>query len=367
MDGNMRSRNELGKSAADLRVHGGRIDTVASLYPSAPQPWIDLSTGINPIAWPVPQIALTRYQRLPLTREISEMIQAAAGFYGLPANAEIVPVPGSEIAIRLLPRLLPARRVGVLSPTYGSHTAAWSEAGTEVIELGGLPDPKSGDLETLVVVNPNNPDGRVLPFTELAAFAKVWTEGGRRLIVDEAFAEVVEGTSLLAMSELPAGVVVLRSLGKYFGLAGLRVGFVVVAEPDASAWHHLLGDWPVSGPACEIATLALRDTEWIAATRQRLVTDRKRLNLTLERTGFSVLGGTDLFGLFEAPDGSDWLDHFARAGILVRAFAAAPRRYRIGLPADEVAWRRLELACRAASSPARRPNTAQSVMPRPAR
>lgn len=362
----MRLHNELGKSA-DLRGHGGRIDAAASLYPSAPQPWIDLSTGINPHAWPVPQIALERYQRLPLKREISAMLDAAADFYGLPAHAEIVPVPGSEIAIRLLPRLLPARRVGILSPTYGSHCAAWSQAGAEVLELTGLPDPKSGDLETLVVVNPNNPDGRVMPCAELAAFAKVWTETGRRLIVDEAFAEVAEGASLLAMPELPVGVVVLRSLGKFFGLAGLRVGFVVVAKRDASAWHHLLGDWPVSGPACEIATLALRDRDWIAATRQRLVRDRKRLNLTLEQTDFSLLGGTDLFGLFEAPDEADWLDYFARSGILVRAFAAASRHYRIGLPADEAAWRRLELACRAASSPARRPNTAQSVMPRPAR
>lgn len=367
MDGNMRLRNELGKSAADLRVHGGRIDVVASVYSSAPQPWIDLSTGINPVAWPVPQIALARYQRLPLKRDISEMLDAAAGFYGLPANAEIVPVPGSELAIRLLPRLLPSRRVGILAPTYGSHAVAWSGTGAGVLELAELPDPTSSDLETLVVVNPNNPDGRVLSYAELAGFAEVWSATGRRLIVDEAFAEIAEGGSLLAMTELPAGVVVLRSLGKFFGLAGLRVGFVVVAKPDASTWTDVLGDWPVSGPACQIAALALRDRDWIATTKARLAVDRRRLDDTLERASFRVLGGTDLFGLFEAPDASDWLDHFARAGILVRAFARAPRHYRIGLPADEAAWQRLELACRAASSPARRPNTEQSVTPRPAR
>jgi cobalamin biosynthesis protein CobC len=353
MDGNMRLRNEVGKSVADLRMHGGRIDAAASLYPSAPQPWIDLSTGINPVPWPVPHIALERYQRLPLKREISDLLDAAADFYGLPANAEIVPVPGSEIAI--------------LSPTYSSYAAVWRGTGVEVRELTELPDPGSSDLESLIVVNPNNPDGRFMPGAELAAFAKTWTATGRRLIVDEAFAEVVQGVSLLAIPELPKDVVVLRSLGKFFGLAGLRVGFVVVATSDASAWHQSLGDWPISGPACEIATLALGDVEWIAATRRRLATDRTRLDHALVQTGFSILGGTDLFGLFEAPDANDWLDHFARAGILVRAFATAPRRYRIGLPADEDAWLRLELACRAASSPARRPNTAQSVTPRPAR
>jgi cobalamin biosynthetic protein CobC len=367
MDGNMRLRSELGKSADHLQVHGGRIDAAARLYPAAPQPWIDLSTGINPVAWPVPQIPLLRYQRLPLASEIFDMVDAAAEFYGLPANAEIVPVPGSEIAIRLLPRLLPSARVGILTPTYGSHAAAWREAGAEVLELTALPDPASRDLETLVVVNPNNPDGRLLHGAELAGFAKVWVAAGRRLIVDEAFAEVADGGSLLSVSELPAGVVVLRSLGKFFGLAGLRVGFAVVAKPDASAWHHLLGDWPVSGPACAIAVLALRDGAWIAAARARLAADRKRLDHALEQASFKVIGGTDLFGLFEAPDDSDWLDHFARAGILVRAFAGSPRHYRLGLAADEAGWQRLEIACRAASSPARRPNTAQSVTPRPAR
>ena len=174
-------------------------------------------------------------------------------------------------------------------------------------------------------------------------------------------------TSSLAAFTSRAGVVVLRSPGKFFGLAGLRVGFVVVAKSDAGAWHRSLGDWPVSGPACEIATLALRDKAWISATRTRLSENRKHLDHTLGQAGFRMLGGTDLFGLFEAPDESDWLDHFARMGILVRAFATASRHYRIGLPADDAAWQRLELACRAASSPARRPNTAQSVTPRPAR
>src|ERR1700743_676256 len=175
MDANMPLRTELGKSPADLRVHGGRVDAAASLYPSAPQPWIDLSTGINPVAWPVPQIALERYQRLPLRSEISEMLDAAAEFYGLPTNAEIVPVPGSEIAIRLLPRVLSPERVCILTPTYGSHSAAWGQAGAQVQELRELPNPESGDLETLDLVNPNNPDGRVLPCGELAAFAKIWT------------------------------------------------------------------------------------------------------------------------------------------------------------------------------------------------
>jgi cobalamin biosynthetic protein CobC len=346
MEGNMNFKDESGGTAAELRVHGGRIDTAALLYPSAPQPWIDLSTGINPVPWPVPSVPLERYRRLPLARELAEMTAAAADAYGLPANVAMVPVPGSEIAVRLLPRLLGPGRVGILAPSYGSHAAAWRDAGGEVHELDALPAPDGHGFGTLIVVNPNNPDGRTLPRAELAAFAQAWTATGRRLIVDEAFADLRPEVSLLAMPELPVRVTVLRSLGKFFGLAGLRVGFVVATEPEASAWRRLLGDWPVSGPACQIATLALRDTAWIAATRARLAADRSRLDGMLGHAGLQLRGGTDLFALFEARDGIDLLDHFARAGILVRGFAAASRHYRFGLPTDEAAWQRLEAACR---------------------
>ncbi len=341
----MRLRDEIGKSAAALRIHGGRIDVAARLYPTAPRPWIDLSTGINPIPWPVPDIALARYQRLPLAEEITQLTAAAAAAYGLPANASIVPVPGSEIAIRLLPRMIGAGRVGILAPTYGSHAAAWHDAGAEVHEIAALPDPGRSELETIVVVNPNNPDGRTIARAELARFAQAWTATGRRLIVDEAFADVRADVSLLALPELPAGVIVLRSLGKFFGLAGLRVGFVVATEPDASTWSRLLGDWPVSGPACEIATLALRDAAWIATTRTRLSADRRKLDDVLGRTGLRALGGTDLFGLFEVAAEIDLLEHFARAGILIRGYVDEPRQYRFGLPVDEAAWQRLEAAC----------------------
>jgi cobalamin biosynthetic protein CobC len=328
-----------------LRIHGGRIDLAAVLYPSAPKPWIDLSTGINPVPWPVPPIALARYQHLPLASDIAATVTAAATAYGRPANAVILPVPGSELAIRLLPRMGATGPVGIVAPTYSSHATAWRDAGCDVHELATLPDSGRHDLKTVIVVNPNNPDGRVMGLGELLAFAQTWTANGRRLIVDEAFADVQPDISMLTLPELPAGTIVLRSLGKFFGLAGLRVGFVTATEPDATAWRRLLGDWPVSGPACEIATSALRDTAWIAETRRRLAVQSKRLDDTLGHAGLKLLGGTDLFRLFEWSDESDLVDRFARAGILVRGFPGISRRYRFGLPADEAAWRRLEAAC----------------------
>ena len=101
----------------------------------------------------------------------------------------------------------------------------------------------------------------------------------------------------------------------------------------------------MSGPACEIATSALRDAAWIAATRTRLSADRRKLDEVLGRAGLQALGGTDLFGLFEVAAEIDVLDHFARAGILIRGYADEPRQYRFGLPADATAWQRLEAAC----------------------
>ncbi|MCG6205213.1 threonine-phosphate decarboxylase CobD [Rhodopseudomonas sp. HC1] len=336
-----------GSAAAALRIHGGRVDLAAQAYPDAPLPWIDLSTGINPIAYPVPPLPPEAFARLPLATELHELCAAAADAYGLPQGAAMLPAPGSEIAIRLTPRVLaarPAAQVGILTPTYSSHAAAWRAAGARVHELGALPDPDAA-LDALVVVNPNNPDGRGIDAGTLAAFAATWCASGKRLVVDEAFAEVRPELSLLRGAALPPGLVVLRSLGKFFGLAGLRLGFVAVNAGDAPPWRDLLGDWAASGPACAIGTRAMRDTAWIASARERLAADRRRLDATLTAAGLTARGGTDLFGLYEDNDGRDLVDAFARAGILIRGFTHSPQCYRFGLPGDAAAWQRLEQVC----------------------
>lgn len=334
------------RDGASLREHGGRVDEAERLYPSAETPWIDLSTGINPHAYPVPPVPPEAYQRLPLGRDIAQLAEAAAAAYGRPAGTALLPVPGSEIAIRLLPLLQGGRaRVGIVGRTYSSHAAAWQEAGAEVRPLSALPDPAARDLDVVVLVNPNNPGGEAVARADLLAFAEKWGASGRNLVVDEAFCDVTPDLSLLPMPTLPDGVVVLRSLGKFFGLAGLRVGFVAVNERAATAWRRRLGDWPVSGPACTIAAAALSDAGWIAAMREQLAAERRRLEAVLSAGGLLPRGGTDLFVLAEAPAGLDLVDRFARAGILIRGFPHTPSRVRFGLPADEAAWRRLEAAC----------------------
>lgn len=334
------------RNGASLLEHGGRVDEAERLYPSAETPWIDLSTGINPHAYPVPSVPAEAYRRLPLGRDIAQLTEAAAAAYGRPAGTALLPVPGSEIAIRLLPLLQGGRaRVGIVGRTYSSHAAAWQEAGAEVRPLSALPDPAARDLDVVVLVNPNNPGGEAVTRPDLLAFAEQWGHAGRKLIVDEAFADVRPELSLLAAPGLPDGMVVLRSLGKFFGLAGLRVGFVAVNELAAAVWRRRLGDWPVSGPACTIAAAALSDAGWIAAMRVRLAADRRRLEAVLSAGGLAPCGGTDLFVLVEAPADLDLVDRFARSGILIRGFPHTPSRFRFGLPGDEAAWHRLETAC----------------------
>ena len=243
--------------------------------------------------------------------------------------------PGTGALIAGLARLHGAGRVGVLGQTYGDHARAWRSAGAAVDVVADVPDLAGRDVA--VVVNPNNPDGRLVPPDALAALA------GRvgLLVIDEAFADVVPPAWSLAPSP-PPNAVVLRSFGKFFGLAGLRLGFAVAAAPWADRLRDALGPWPVGGPALAIGTAALGDAAWAAATRARLAGDAARLDALLRSHGALPCGGTDLFRLVEVGDAAGWFDGLARAGILTRPFAQQPGRLRFGIPADEIAWRRLD-------------------------
>ncbi len=328
-----------------LRVHGGQVDVAEALYRLAPRPFLDLSTGINPQGYPLPQIDPALWQRLPLKRELDGLRDSAWAFYGAPAGTDLAVVPGTELAIRLLPHLLKAGRVGILGPTYGSHASAWDAAGATVVPLGAL-SAMPPMLDAIVVVNPNNPDGQRLAPELLLTCARQLSKSAGFLIVDEAFAEVTPELSLLGLPQLPANVVVLRSLGKFFGLAGVRAGFVAAGPDIIRRLNDLLGDWPIGGPAALVATLALRDSAWIATTKGRLAADRARLDRLLEKHGLAHLGGTDLFRLVRGPTGLD--SHLGRQGILVRGFDIMPGCFRFGLPGTNAEFSRLADALQAA-------------------
>lgn len=309
-------------------MHGGEVDAFAEAYGIPRECWLDLSTGINPIAFPVPDLAADYWRRLPDSGLDGWLREAAAGYYGVTDPAHVVPTPGSQAAIQWLPRLLPESRVAIIGPTYHEHARSWSEAGHTVIEIETA-DAMPERADVLLCVNPNNPDGRRHEPEALRAIAD-----GRLLVVDEAFADLTPEISL-AGAVGDGDCVVLRSFGKFFGLAGLRLGFVLAGEPLATRIRDGIGPWAVSGPAAAIGAVALADASWARAARVRLTAAAGRLDGLLMRNGLTIAGGTGLFRLATCDRARDLFEHLARAAILVRRFPNRATWLRFGLPADD--------------------------------
>ncbi|GJD96997.1 Histidinol-phosphate aminotransferase [Methylobacterium iners] len=317
-------------------AHGGDLDAARLLFPGAPEPWIDLSTGINPVPYPLPPIEASAFRRLPPAGALSRLREAASVAYGCGDPACLVPAPGTQILIEALPRLRPPGRVAVIAPTYEEHEAAWRRGGHHVAAVPRLEE--AGDADVVVLVNPNNPDGRTWPAARLLAFAGARPRDSL-LVVDEAFADLVPGDSLAP--HLRGGIVVLRSFGKTYGLAGIRLGFAL-AEPDLAARIAAsLGPWAVSGPALAVGTAALADHAWRLEAGAARGRDAARLDRLIERAGGSLVGGTTLFRTADFPDAAGLFRRLGEAGIYVRRFEAAPARLRFGLPADKGEWCRL--------------------------
>ncbi|WP_419729996.1 threonine-phosphate decarboxylase [Lichenicola sp.] len=350
---------------ADAPVHGGRLQAARMMFPAAPEPFIDLSTGINPHSYPLEPFSAAALTRLPEPEAEAALLALAAHAYGAgptmptgsappqppgqaadPALAGVVAAPGSQILISLLPSVLGCRRAVLLSPTYSEHAASWHASGAGIRHVHD-PDAllaEAGAGIALVLCNPNNPDGRRVPHDLLARLARRCGETGGMLVVDEAFADLEPG-HMPAASLLPCeGLVVLRSFGKTHGLAGLRLGFMLSNPVTARRMRTLLGPWAVSGPAIEAGLQALGDPAWRTRTGAILAISTCRLDGMLVAAGLTVPGGTRLFRLADAPDARRIFEQLGRAGILVRRFDHQPGWLRFGLPGDEAAWLRLQQA-----------------------
>jgi cobalamin biosynthetic protein CobC len=322
-------------------IHGGNVDAARCLFPGAPEPWIDLSTGINPIPYPVGEIPPESWTCLPRPAELADLEATARRAYGAGPAAGVVAAPGTQAIIQWLPRIFPARRVGILGHTYGEHAKCWRAAGAEVFTADSLADFETCDAG--IVVNPNNPDGRILEPTRLVFAAASLSKRGGLLVVDEAFMDVMP-TAASLVPVLPPGTVVLRSFGKAYGLAGLRLGFAVTSGEWGTKLRTALGPWAVSGPAIALGRQALADRDWLAAATVRLNQEARRLDQLLRRAGFAVVGGTPLFRLAENDAAGMWFRKLGYAGILARPFPTRPNSLRLGIPPDDNGWARLETA-----------------------
>lgn len=317
--------------------HGGRLRRAAEHYGIPPVDWLDLSTGLNPNGWPVPAIPAECWQRLP--EDDDELADAARRYYG---NPRILAVAGSQAAIQALPSLRSPGRVGVLHPAYAEHAANWQRAGHQLVVLAEAAiEPALADLDVLIVVNPNNPTGKLWQPDQLLAWQIRLAERGGWLVVDEAFMDSRPESSLAGLPVRP-GLIVLRSLGKFFGLAGVRCGFVIAEADLLARLAEMLGPWPISHPGRYVATRALTDTVWQNAAIRQLQSQATRLAALLHEHGWPPSGGCDLFQWLHCPAAPALHAALAEHGILTRLFSD-PASLRFGLPGDSNAWRRLSL------------------------
>jgi cobalamin biosynthesis protein CobC len=322
--------------------HGGDLAAARRQFPNAPEPFIDLSTGINPHAYPVPQLSPDLFARLPQQAALGRLTAIAARAYGAPSADHVVAAPGTQILLPAVASLVPPGRAAVLGPTYAEHVRVAALIGHSAQEVHALSQLADADLA--VVVNPNNPDGRLIASESLLVLADALRSRGGLLVVDEAFMDVAPAAASLAGEVARGNIVVLRSFGKFFGLAGLRLGFALAAPQITARLAAWFGPWAVAGPAIAIGEAALEDTAWAQAMRRLLARDAQRLDETLSKAGLEVLGGTSLFRLARTPAASGLFHHLGRAGILVRPFTEQPAWLRFGLPDGEDAWMRLHAA-----------------------
>jgi cobalamin biosynthetic protein CobC len=323
-----------------MPLHGGSgEDFLRQHYPAAATPRLDLSTGINPWPYPHSEIAAAVLQKLPSPSLTEACRTNAANYFGVKAT-NVAVLPGSQAAISLLPRLFEPTQVAVLEPGYSEHVASWSAAGHEVTPVSDADDTQAS---ILVLTNPNNPDGRRWNKEELLRLFASRSTDGQWLVIDEAFADVTPDISLAGSA---GKLVIFRSFGKFFGLAGVRLGFAIAPHNLVRRLQDSIGPWAVSGPALEIGARAYSDRDWQARTRDRLAEAARHLRALLNRHGLADAGGTDLFLLTEHVRTAELFSQLCTDGIYARRFAEHPRWLRFGLPADVASFVRLENSLR---------------------
>ncbi|WP_354222201.1 threonine-phosphate decarboxylase CobD [Bradyrhizobium sp. F1.4.3] len=315
-----------------MHEHGGNLDLAQQRFGGRVEDWIDLSTGINRLSYPVGEVSMRAWSALPSRSEIETLHQAAQHAYR--TSAPVVAMGGAQAAIQLLPQLAPRGQARILTPTYNEYAPVLSAAGWEVEEVSEL-DALAG-AALAIVVNPNNPDGRCYaPKDLLALLPRVG-----RLVIDESFADAVPHLSLTSEALRP-GLLILRSFGKFYGLAGLRLGFALGDATDIVKLAAMSGPWPVSGAAIAIGRRALLDDAWAEATSARLARESVGLDAMVQSQDWRLVGGTPLFRLYEMPDALAAQEKLAGAQIWSRIFARKPNWLRLGLPGSETEWSRL--------------------------
>ena len=316
--------------------HGGGIAAARAQFGDVAAPWLDLSTGINPHRWHGVNDCLINWNDLPDDGALRGLEATAAAYFGCEPE-HVCALPGTEIGLRLLATVItgPAH---YHIPSYRTHAS---------VVAGALPlawdAMEKADGQTLILANPNNPDGRIL---ERAALSEVLARRRKDgwLIIDEAFADTHPDISMASDIADDRKLVVFRSFGKFFGLAGLRLGFVLGPRPVLAQYRALLGAWPLSAAAIAIGTAAYADDAWITTMRARLIAEAQALDAILAKHDYKPIGNSPLFILIEKCGADTLFTHLAQNAILTRPFDYAPDWLRIGLPGSAENLTRLDIA-----------------------
>ncbi|OIP84957.1 MAG: threonine-phosphate decarboxylase [Rhodobacterales bacterium CG2_30_65_12] len=316
----------------EARDHGGGLDDAVALYGGTRADWLDLSTGINPRPYPVPEIAASAYTALPDRVAGERLEQAARTFWQVPQAAAVLAAPGASSLIANIPRLAPPGRVRIVERSYNEHEAAFAAAKWEVLRG----EPEAGLAEARVVVHPNNPTGHMFS-------GENEPDGRPLLVIDESFCDVILFNSRVAEWAVKPGVVILKSLGKFWGLPGLRLGFAIGDPGLIARLKQMLGPWPVSGVAQHVGAAALEDMDWANMARQVMNLDVARMDALLEARGAALIGGTGLFRLYRVDDALRWQERLAQGQVWSRTFRYDPTWLRLGLP-PVGRWDQLEAA-----------------------
>lgn len=299
------------------RDHGGGVNAAVDQYGGAPEDWIDLSTGINPNPYPIPTIPSKFWHTLPDSQPTQDLLSAARSLWNIPKDAEIVPASGVSAIIAALPLVVPSKSVNIVGPTYNEFAASFRDHGSKVTDTAPVQ----------IRVHPNNPDGRFYSQSEVENLHQKLT------IIDESFCDVCPDHSLIHLASQP-NYIILKGTGKFWGLAGMRLGFAITTPNIAEKLRQLLGPWSISGPAQFIGAQALSDNAWIANTRLNLQMMAKQFDAVLKQQSLSVIGGTDLFRLAHCDNAQRLYDHLCKHHILTRVFPYSENWIRFGLPAN---------------------------------
>nr|WP_325252723.1 threonine-phosphate decarboxylase CobD [Amylibacter sp.] len=316
------------------RDHGGGLDAAMAQFGGLRDDWIDLSTGINPTPYPLPGIPARFWQDLPDSGDQMALKAAARRFWSIPDSAGIAAASGVSALIAALPRLAKPATVGIAQPTYNEHAASFAAFGWNV-NTHPAHAPVQPPMQASVYVHPNNPDGRLWSRDTILANHKTLT------IIDESFCDICPQDSHIDLAERP-GFIVLKGLGKFWGLAGVRLGFAVATPDTIMALEQMLGPWAISGPAQHIGRAALSDTAWAEKTRAQLFEDAARLDRIVTREFGANPRGTSLFRLYDVADAQACFEKLAQARILSRIFPYSKTLIRLGLPGPAADWARLQ-------------------------